>query len=210
MNYIFIFLVLLSIFFGFINNSINEVVDSIWQGCKKTLDISIYLIGIMGFWMGILNIAHKSGLMKFFSKLVTPFINKIFDELPQNSKIQGDIALNFSANFFGLANAATPFGISAIKKMQEINIDKNSASNSMCMLLAMNTAGFQLIPSTIIAILAANGFKNPEVIILPTLIVTCIAFLSSILFAKLMQKIFKPQENKKISQKVEVIDYGIN
>ena len=94
--------------------------------------------------------------------------------------------------------------------MQEINIDKNSASNSMCMLLAMNTAGFQLIPSTIIAILAANGFKNPEVIILPTLIVTCIAFLSSILFAKLMQKIFKPQENKKISQKVEVIDYGIN
>ena len=157
----------------------------------------------MAFWMGILNIAKKSGLMNLFSKLVTPLINKIFDELPEKSEIQGDVALNFSANFLGLANAATPFGISAIKKMQEINIDKTSASNSMCMLLAMNTAGFQLIPATIIAILAANGFKNPQVIILPTFIVTLTAFVSSILFAKLMQKIYKKQEK-------EEVNYGID
>ena len=87
--------------------------------------------------------------------------------------------------------------------MQEINIDKTSASNSMCMLLAMNTAGFQLIPATIIAILAANGFKNPQIIILPTFIVTFIAFVSSILFAKLMQKIYKKQEK-------EEVNYGID
>lgn len=203
MNYIFAFFILISIVFGFINGNLNNVTDAIWEGCKKTLDISIYLIGIMAFWMGILNIAKKSGLMNLFSKIVTPFINKIFDELPEKSEIQGDVALNFSANFLGLANAATPFGISAIKKMQEINIDKTSASNSMCMLLAMNTAGFQLIPATIIAILAANGFKNPQIIILLTFIVTFIAFVSSILFAKLMQKIYKKQEK-------EEVNYGID
>ena len=213
MNYIFALFVLLSIFFGIINNTLNDVVDSIWIGCKKTLDISIYLIGIMAFWLGVLNIAKKSGLLSLFSKIVTPIINKIFDELPKDSEIQGNIALNFSANFLGLANAATPFGISAIKKMQEINIDKTSASNSMCMLLAMNTAGFQFIPATIIAILASNGFKNPQVIILPTLIVTFIAFVSSVLFAKLMQKIYKQQTNENAAKQydnIEVTNYGIN
>ncbi len=214
MNYIFALFVLLSIFFGIINNTLNDVVDSIWIGCKKTLDISIYLIGIMAFWLGVLNIAKKSGLLNLFSKIVTPIINELFNELPKDSEIQGNIALNFSANFLGLANAATPFGISAIKKMQEINIDKTSASNSMCMLLAMNTAGFQLIPATIIAILASNGFKNPQVIIFPTLIVTFIAFVSSILFAKLMQKIYKKQQNNQNATKqndnIEVTNYGIN
>lgn len=211
MNYIFALFVLLSVFFGIINNTLNEVVDSIWHGCKKTLDISIYLIGIMAFWLGVLNIAKKSGLLSLFSKIVTPIINKLFDELPKESEIQGNIALNFSANFLGLANAATPFGISAIKKMQEINIDKTSASNSMCMLLAMNTAGFQLIPATIIAILASNGFKNPQIIILPTLIVTFIAFVSSVLFAKLMQKIYKRQINENAAKQydnIEVTNYG--
>lgn len=213
MNYIFALFVLLSIFFGIINGTLNEVVDSIWHGCKKTLDISLYLIGIMAFWLGVLNIAKKSGLLSLFSKIVTPIINKLFNELPKYSEIQANIALNFSANFLGLANAATPFGISAIKKMQEINIDKTSASNSMCMLLAMNTAGFQLIPATIIAILASNGFKNPQVIILPTLIVTFIAFVCSILFAKLMQKIYKQQNNEngtKLNDNIEVTNYGIN
>lgn len=194
MNYIFALLVLISIFFGIINNTLNDVIDSIWLGCKKTLDISLYLIGIMAFWLGVLNIAKKSGLLSLFSKIVTPIIDKIFDELPEKSEIQGNIALNFSANFLGLANAATPFGIAAIKKMQDINVDKTSASNSMCMLLAMNTAGFQLIPATIIAILAANGFKNPQIIILPTFIVTFIAFVSSIIFSKVMQKIYKKQQ----------------
>lgn len=194
MNYIFALLVLISIFFGIINNTLNDVIDSIWLGCKKTLDISLYLIGIMAFWLGVLNIAKKSGLLSLFSKIVTPIIDKIFDELPEKSEIQGNIALNFSANFLGLANAATPFGIAAIKKMQDINVDKTSASNSMCMLLAMNTAGFQLIPATIIAILAANGFKNPQVIILPTFIVTFIAFVSSIIFSKVMQKIYNKQQ----------------
>ena len=214
MNYIFALLVLISIFFGIINNTLNDVIDSIWLGCKKTLDISLYLIGIMAFWLGVLNIAKKSGLLSLFSKIVTPIIDKIFDELPEKSEIQGNIALNFSANFLGLANAATPFGIAAIKKMQDINVDKTSASNSMCMLLAMNTAGFQLIPATIIAILAANGFKNPQVIILPTFIVTFIAFVSSIIFSKVMQKIYKKQQiNENIIKQYdnsEVKKYGIN
>ena len=111
-----------------------------------------------------------------------------------NNPVIGDIAMNFSANALGLANAATPMGIKAMQGLQKINKDKNSASNSMCTLLAMNTAGFQLIPATVLAILAANGCKNPTEIIVPTLIVTSVAFVSAIVMARLFQTVFPPQK----------------
>lgn len=103
--------------------------------------------------------------------------------------------MNFTANAFGLANAATPFGIKAIEELQKENIDKKSASNSMCMFLGMNTAGFQLIPTTVLAVLVSIGYKNPTEIIAPTLIVTIIAFTFAIVLSKILQKIWKPQES---------------
>ena len=106
--------------------------------------------------------------------------------------------MNFSANALGLANAATPIGIKAIEGMQELNKDKESASDSMCTLLAMNTAGFQLIPATVIAILAANGCEKPTEIIVPTLIVTGTAFISAIIIAKIFKRIFPPQKRNEV------------
>ena len=99
--------------------------------------------------------------------------------------------MNFTANAFGLANAATPFGIRAMENMQEENDKKDTASNSMCLFLAMNTAGFQLIPATVIAILVGIGYKNPTEIIAPTLLVTSITFVSAIAMAKFAQYITK-------------------
>ena len=95
--------------------------------------------------------------------------------------------MNFTANAFGLANAATPFGIRAMEQLQKENPDKKSASNSMCLFLGMNTAGFQIIPTTVIAVLVGIGYKNPTEIIAPTFIVTLIAFTSAIIMAKLGQ-----------------------
>ena len=125
----------------------------------------------------------------------------MFNEIPENSSAIGDIAMSFSANAFGLTNAATPIGIKAMKELQTQNIDKSSASNAMCMFLAMNTAGFQLIPATIIAILIGVGCKNPTEIIAPTLLVTSIAFVSAIILAKIFQKFWAKQtETDTISQ----------
>ncbi|MGM9994413.1 MAG: nucleoside recognition domain-containing protein [Candidatus Avigastranaerophilus sp.] len=193
MNYIWYFLIVISVVFGAINGTLNEVVNAILSGTQLAVKIILTLLGIMTFWLGIMKIAEKSGIVEFLSKILRPAAKLIFPEIPADSKIIGDVAMNFSANALGLANAATPIGIKAISGMQELNKDKESASDSMCTLLAMNTAGFQLIPATVIAILAANGCENPTEIIVPTLIVTLTAFVGAILTAKIFKHIFPPQ-----------------
>ncbi len=198
MNYIWYFLIVISIVFGAINGTLNEVANAIFTGIESAVKIVLTLLGIMTFWLGIMKIAEKSGIVEFLSKLLRPIAKRIFSELPEDSPIIGDVAMNFSANALGLANAATPIGIKAIEGMQKLNKDKESASNSMCMLLSMNTAGFQLIPATVIAILAANGNTSPTEIIVPTLIVTSTAFVSAIIIAKIFQKVFPPQKETEV------------
>ena len=198
MNYIWYFLIVISIIFGAINGTLDDVAKAIFTGTELSVKIILTLLGIMTFWLGIMKIAEKSGIVEFISKLLKPIARLIFPQIPKNSLIIGDVAMNFSANALGLANAATPMGIKAMEGMQAINEDKESASDSMCTLLAMNTAGFQLIPATVIAILAANGAENPTEIIVPTLIVTSVAFISAIIIAKLFQKVFPPQIKKEV------------
>ena len=196
MNYIWYFLIVISIIFGAINGTLNEVANAIFSGTQLAVKIILTLLGIMTFWLGIMKIAEKSGIVESISKLLTPIAKFLFPEIPKNSPIIGDVAMNFTANALGLANAATPIGIKAIEGMQKLNKNKESASDSMCTLLAMNTAGFQLIPATVIAILAANGYNNPTEIIVPTLFVTSFAFVSAIIIAKIFKRIFPPQLTK--------------
>ena len=202
MNYIWFFLIIISIISAIITGRIDETVNAIWLGAQKAIEVAIYLAGIMAFWLGIMKIAEKSGMVDFIAKLLTPLAKKLFPDIPENNSSIGDIAMNISANAFGLSNAATPIGIKAMEKLQELNKDKTSASNSMCTLLAINTAGFQLVPATVIAVLMACGSKNPTEIILPTLIVTTIAFISAIVCVKVLEKLWPPQ----IESKGEVND----
>ena len=199
MNYIWYFLIVISIIFGAINGRLADVAGAIFSGTELAVKIVLTLLGIMTFWLGIVKIAEKSGIVEFLSKVLKPVAKIIFPELPKDSPIIGDVAMNFSANALGLANAATPIGIKAMEGMQELNRDKESATNSMCTLLAMNTAGFQLIPAAVIAILAAAGCKNPTEIIVPTLIVTSTAFICAILLARIFQKIFPPQKINEVN-----------
>ena len=201
MNYIFYFLIVISIIAGAINGRLNEVVNSILTGAELSVKVAFSLIGIMAFWLGMMEIAKKSGLVELISKIIKPITKKLFNEIPEDSPAVGDIAMSFTANAFGPTNAATPIGIKAMEELQKHNTDKKSASNAMCMFLAMNTAGFQLIPATVIAVLIGIGYKNPTEIIAPTLLVTTIAFLSAIFIAKLFEKFWTPQtDNNKISQ----------
>lgn len=194
MNYIFFFLIAGSIIIGAFNGKLEDVVNAIMSGAELSVKVAFSLIGIMAFWLGIMQIAQKSGIIDQIAKKIKPITKKLFNELPENSPAIGDIAMNFTANAFGLGNAATPFGIKAMEEMQKENLDKSSASNSMCLFLGMNTAGFQIIPATVIAILVSIGYKNPAEIILPTLMVTSIAFVSAIIIAKVFQKFWSKQE----------------
>ena len=200
MNYIFYFLIVFSIIIGAVNGKLQDVVNAVMSGAELSVKVAFSLIGIMAFWLGIMRIAEKSGLISWISKVLRPITKALFNELPKDSPAVGDIAMNFSANAFGLSNAATPFGIKAMEEIQKVNKDKTTATNSMCLFLGMNTAGFQLIPTTVLAVLVGIGYKNPTEIIAPTLLVTLIAFISAIVMAKLGQFI----SDKFFSQKYEV------
>lgn len=193
MNYIFYFLIVISIIAGAINGKLSDVVNAILSGADLSVKVAFSLIGIMAFWLGLMKIAEKCGLISLIAKIIKPITKRIFNEIPEDSPAIGDIAMNFSANAFGLSNAATPMGLKAMEELQKHNKDKSSASNAMCMLLAMNTAGFQLIPATVIAVLIGIGYKNPTEIIAPTLLVTTIAFVSAIVLAKVFEKFWKKQ-----------------
>lgn len=194
MNYIFYGLIVISIIIGAVNGKLPDVVNSILTGAEKSVQIAFSLIGIMAFWLGIMRIAEKCGLVEFVAKLIKPVTSRLFDDIPADDPAIGSVAMSFSANALGLTNAATPIGIKAMQELQIHNKDKNTASNAMCMFLAMNTAGFQLIPATVIAVLVGIGYKNPTEIIAPTLIVTSTTFLTAILAAKGLQRIFPPQK----------------
>lgn len=194
MNYIFYFLIVISIIAGAVNGKLPDVVNSILTGAELSVKVAFSLIGIMAFWLGMMRIAEKAGLVNIIAKCIKPITKWLFKDIPQDSPALGNVALSFSANALGLANAATPIGLKVMEELQQENKNKESASDAMCMFLGMCTAGFQLVPATVIAILVGAGAKNPTEIIAPTIIVTSIAFISAIIVAKIFSKIWKKQE----------------
>ena len=191
MNYIFFILIALSILIGIWNNTLNEVISAMLSACNTAVKISFSLIGIMAFWLGIMRIAEKSGLIKIIAKLLKPIAKLLFPDVKEESEVIGNIAMSVSANALGLTNAATPIGLKVMKELQEENPKKDEATDAMCMFLGMNTAGFQIIPATVIAILVGVGAKNPSEIILPTLIVTLLSFLTAIITALILKKLWR-------------------
>lgn len=194
MNYIFFALIAISIIVGIFNNTLNEIVNAMLSACNTAVKISFSLIGIMAFWLGIMRIAEKSGLVQILSKLLNPIANILFKDVKKDSPVVGDITMSVTANALGLTNAATPIGLKVMKELQEDNKNKETATDSMCMFLGMNTAGFQIIPATVIAVLVGVGAKNPSEIILPTLIVTTISFLVAIITALIFRKIWREHD----------------
>lgn len=194
MNYIFFALIAISIIVGIFNNTLNEVVNAMLSACNTAVKISFSLIGIIAFWLGIMRIAEKSGLVQILSKLLNPIAKILFKDVKKDSPVVGDITMSVTANALGLTNAATPIGLKVMKELQEDNKNKDTATDSMCMFLGMNTAGFQIIPATVIAVLVGVGAKNPSEIILPTLIVTTISFLVAIITALIFRKIWREHD----------------
>src|SRR3978361_1854792 len=117
----------------------------------SVMDIALPLAGNMALWLGIMNIGEKAGAIRFLSRIVGPFFSRLFPEIPPNHPATGQIVMSFSANLLGLDNAATPLGLKAMDSMQELNPDKETASNAQIMYLVLLTSGLQLLPVTIIA-----------------------------------------------------------
>lgn len=194
MNYIFFALIAISIIIGIFNNTLNDVVNAMLSACNTAVKISFSLIGIMAFWLGIMKIAEKSGLVQILSKLLNPIAKILFKEIKKDSPVIGDITMSVAANALGLTNAATPIGLKVMQELQAENPKKETATDSMCMFLGMNTAGFQIIPATVIAVLVGVGAKNPSEIILPTLVVTTLSFLVAIVTALILRRFWREHD----------------
>jgi len=166
-----------------------EMVKSTFTSAEVSIEISIYLIGIMTLWLGIMRIGEKGGAVNMLSWLFAPFFRKIFPEVPDNHPAMGSMMMNFCANMLGLDNAATPLGLKAMKDLQEINPDKETASNAQIMFLVLNTSGLTLVPISILGIRAAANAVNPAEVFLPLLLTTFFSTMAGLIAVSIVQRI---------------------
>lgn len=178
--------------FCIINNKLDLLNEEILGSAKTSLDMIIRIFPVMALWLGIMNIAKKSGLLDKIAKLVSPLFSKLFPEIPAGHESIGFITSNMIANMFGLGNAATPFGLKAMKSLQELNTKKDTASRSMITFLVLNTSGLTIIPTTVISLRMMYGSISPTDIVFPCIIAT---FLST--FAGLLMDCFLASRWKK-------------
>ena len=176
-SYIWAFLIGIGIFYSLLTGNVNNLNNSILTNANEALDLILNLMPIIVLWTGILKIAEKSGLLKKFANLLSPFLTRLFPSIPKDNEALGYISSNIAANMLGLGSAATPAGLKALTELQKINQNKDTASEGMITFLVLNTAGVTIIPTTILALRVAYHSHNPGEIILPAIIAT---FCSSI------------------------------
>ena len=172
-----------------------EIINASFASAKTGFEISLGLTGILSLWLGIMKIGEKGGVIQAFARLAAPVFSKLFSDIPRDHPVTGSIFMNLSANLLGLDNAATPMGLKAMQQLQELNPNKESASNSMVMFLCINASGLTLIPITIMMYRAQLGAANPSDVFLPIMLATFTSTLVAILAVCVRQKINILQRN---------------
>lgn len=196
LNYVWLAFFLISFVVAFIRLVVfhdtavfTNVMSGMFDSAKTGAEISLGLAGIMTFWLGIMRVGEKAGMIRAFARAVNPFFSMLFPGIPKNNPAMGSILMNFSATALGLDNAATPLGLQAMKELQEINPEKEKATDAQIMFLVLNTAGITIIPTSVIAIRLASGAANAADIFIPALIGTLISFLSGMIAVAIYQRI---------------------
>lgn len=190
LNWIWLGIILVSIVFGCLNGKSNEMVIAITDSSKSAFELALGMTGIMAFWLGLMRIAEESGFVRILARGLKPIMTRLFNDIPEDHPAMGEMILNIAANMLGLTNAATPFGLRAMQSLQTLNSRPEVASNAMCLFLAINTSSVQLIPTTAIAFLAANGATEPTSVVLPALLATSVSTLVAVFVCKGLQKIY--------------------
>lgn len=194
LNYIWAFMVIFGVLYGGIQGGavIGEVADSAINSAKDAVELCIVMLGVVGMWNGIMNIAKESGLIEKWTKGFEPVISFLFPGIPKGHPVRGDIATNMIANILGLGWAATPAGLAAMKGLSDLAIEQKRwinekyATNEMCTFLVINISSLQLIPMTIIAYRSQYGSANPTAIIGPGLVATLSTTIIAVIFCKVM------------------------
>ena len=189
MNYIWGSLIILSTVCAVFTGNISSLSNAVLSGANDAVSLVISILGMMAFWTGIMKIAEKSKITEYLSNLLSPIIKFIFPDCQAKSPATKAICMNITANLLGLGNAATPFGIEAMKKLQKNNKFKSTATNSMAMLIVINTASLQLIPTLLCTLRQKHGCENPMEIIPHLWIISAVSLAAGIISAKILEKV---------------------
>lgn len=189
MKWVFSALILLSVVFGIMNGQMSEVTNAALQECSTAVTLFLSLVGVMALWSGLMNVAVKSGATNFITRLFTPIARFLFKGLDPNSKAFHAISMNMTANLLGLGNAATPLGLEAMSELEKENKGRKTASNHMVMLVVINTASIQLIPTTIAALRLKHGSASPFEIIPAILLSSIFSVISAVLIVIAFRRI---------------------
>lgn len=198
LNAIWLALLVGSVAIAVLTGHVKELVGAVTESAGSAFKLALGLTGIMALWLGIMKIAEDSGLIAAFTRLIAPVMRFLFPAIPKEHPAMGSMAMNIVANMFGLNNAATPLGIRAMEDLETLNPRKGTATDEMCMFLAINTSSVQLIPAGAIALLAAGGSSDPTAIVFPALMATTVSTVAGITAAKLLSRMrrFRPEAEK--------------
>ena len=189
LNILWTFFIIISIFYAILSGNIENINNCIFESAENAVKLTLTLLGATCLWSGIMEIASKTDIIKYLSAILQPIIKKIFYNLDSNKKSYNNIIMNIIANILGLGNAATPLGLKAMGELQKENANKDELSDNMMMLIVLNTASLQVIPTTVIAVRKSLGSNNPTQIIFPVWIATVCAAVVGILVAKIIIKL---------------------
>ena len=190
-NYIWAFFIITGIVYAFFTGKTDVINSEIISSASTSINMILTILPIMCLWLGLMNIAKESGLLKIMSNNISPIVKKLFPEIPKDHEALGLISSNIIMNMLGLGNAATPFGLKAMKSMQELNKNKDVASRSMITFLVINTASVTIIPTTVISFRVINGAMNPTDILLSSIITTILSCLIGLILDRLLYLLWR-------------------
>ena len=186
LNYIWFGMMFIAVIVGILTGNIDAVTQAAIDMAKTAVEIAIGLVGIMALWLGTMKIAEESGLIRIIARAIRPITIRLFPDVPEDHPAIGSIILNMAANLLGLGNAATPLGLKAMEELQDLNPEKETATNAMCTFLAINTSSVQLIlPATVVALMGAAANQ----IFITTILATGLSTIAAIIAVRFLEKL---------------------
>lgn len=187
LNILWVIMIAGGIFFAAFHGTMGQITESFISSSTEAVNLCIFMLGVIGVWNGMMEIAVKSGLMKKIAKTMYPFIHWLFPDIPPRHKANEYIAANMAANILGLGWAATPAGLKAMRELQKLEEGGGRASDMMCAFLVLNISSLQLVPINMIAYRSQYGSVNPAAVVLPAICATMISTMVGIVFIKIME-----------------------
>jgi len=187
-NAVFFAIVMLSFVFALINGTPAAVGQGALDGAKSSVDLAIGLVGYIALFLGLLKVVEEAGGLRFMARIIRPLLVRLFPDVPPDHPAMGAMVMNIAANALGLGNAATPFGLKAMKELATLSREKGTATNAMVLFLAINTSGLALLPTGMIGLRALKDSADPAAIFPPTLVATACSTVVGILVAKLLSR----------------------